>query len=572
MRASFRLRILLGVAFASSLSAGSVGALVACGSSDDDDTSGRKDASTDAAIGTTDSSPGADAASDGGSVNDATLSDADASDAAADADAALALHRPFGLTHFIATGQSLSVGVDGTPLIDTTQPYHNVRISDDGSAPLYDGVGDKLALVPLVAPVRPTEGATLEYPHNIFGQTCNEPAANQVTALAMAADGKDYPVALSVVGESGQSITVIQKGGTGNAYASSMYEATALVGLAADAGETFGVGGIFLTHGETDTGDTTYEASLVQLQSDYQSDLQKLTRQTDGVPLFLSQQCTEPGTAGATSASTLAEWKAAVDNPGKIVLVGSKYQYEYSTADYLHLIGPGYVALGEKYGEAYFEQVVLQHPWRPLAPASLTSATRAGAVITLNLDVAYPPLTLDPMLTTNHATGTYAAWGKGDGFEVSDSTGNLTIDSVAIAGSTVTLTLDKAPTGTGLTLGYAMVQDGEGTQGGAVGGRHGALRDSDPFVGRDAEMIASTVTSGSATITAGTPGTAPFLARTTHDRVHDSAGTEYIVTAHAADGSSVTVSPAWAGASGTTTLGFAHEQRNYLVQFSMAVP
>jgi hypothetical protein len=571
MRASFRLRVLLGAAVVSSIAAGSVGALVACGSSDDG-TSGAKDASTDGTLGKTDSSPpGTDAASDAGPIDDATVSDADAGDAAADADAALALHRPFGLTHFIATGQSLSVGVDGTPLIDTTQPYHNVRISDDGSAPLYDGMGDKLALVPLIAPVRPTEGATLEYPHNIFGQTCNEPAANQVTALAMAADGKDYPVALSVVGESGQSITVIQKGGTGNAYASSMYEATALVGLAADAGATFGVGGIFLTHGETDTGDTTYEASLVKLQSDYQTDLQALTKQTDGVPLFLSQQCTEPGSAGATSASTIAEWKAAVDNPGKIVLVGSKYQYEYSTADHLHLIGPGYVALGEKYGEAYFQQVVLDRPWRPLAPASLTSATHTGAVITLNLDVAYPPLTLDPMLTTNHATGTYAAWAKGEGFEVSDSTGNLTIDSVAIAGSAVTITLDKAPTGTGLTLAYAMVQDGDGTQGGAVGGRHGALRDSDPFVGRDAEKISSTVTAGSATITAGTAGAKPFLARTTHDRVHDASGAEYIVTAHAADGSSVTVSPVWAGASGTVTLDYAHEQRNYLVQFSLPV-
>ena len=566
MRASVRLRVLLGAALAASLSAS---ALVACGSSGDDG-AGAKDASTDGTLRQAgDSAPPADASADASAPFDAAVSDADA--AAADADAAVALHRPYALTHFIATGQSLSVGVAGSPLIDTTQPYHNVRIEDDGSAPLYDGVGDRLSLVPLIAPVRPTEGATLEYPHNIFGQTCNEPAANQVTALAMAADGRDYPVALSVVGESAQSITVIEKGGTGNAYASSIYEATALVGLAADAGASFGVGGIFLTHGETDSALATYEAALVKLQADYQSDLQALTRQADGVPLFLSQQCTEPPSATQTSASTLAEWKAAVDNPGKIVLVGSKYQYEYA-GDHLHLIGPGYVALGEKYGEAYFQQVVRQAAWRPLAPKGLTAASIEGAVITLTLDVAYPPLGLDPMLTTNHATGKYAAWAKGDGFEVSDSTGILTIASVAITGSTVTITLAKPPTGTALTLAYAMEQDVDGsTQGGLVGGRHGALRDSDPFVGRDAEMIAATVTAGSATITA--PGRArPFLARTTHDRVHDAAGAEYLVTAHAADGSSVTVSPVWAGATGTSTLGFAHEQRNYLVQFSLPVP
>ncbi len=561
MRTSRRLRLVAALATAFGVLAVAAASLVACGS-DDDDTS-THDASADSTTKPGDAAGVVDAAAD------AAILDAGTD---ADAEAGLVLHRPFALTHLIATGQSLSVGVQGSPIIDTTQPFHNVRIEDDGSAPLYDGMGDHLSLVPLIAPVRPLSSGAITYPDNIFGQTCNEPAANQVTALAMAADGKDYPVALSVVGESGQSITVIQKGGTGNAYAASMYEATALLGLAGDAGASFGVGGIFLTHGETDSALATYEASLVKLQSDYQTDIQALTKQADAVPLFLTQQCTEPANATDTSASTLAEWTGAVDNPGKIVLVGSKYQYEYA-GDYLHLIGPGYVALGEKSGEAYYQQVVEQIPWRPLAPKGLGAASRTGAVITVHLDVAFPPLNLDPMLIANHGPSSpHSAWQNGDGFEVSDSTGELTISAVALSGTDVTITLASAPTGTGLTLGYAMHQDdASATQGGLVGGRHGAVRDSDPFVGRGAESISATVTSGSATVTAGVAGTKPFLARTTHDRVHDASGNEYIVTGHAADGSSVTLSPVWAGASGTATLAFAHEQRNYLVQFSLPV-
>ena len=74
----------------------------------------------------------------------------------------------------------------------------------------------------------------------------------------------------SVVGQGAASITVIQKNGTGNAYAASLFEATALTRLVAAAGARYEVGAVMLTHGEADAELPSYEDDVARWPSDYE--------------------------------------------------------------------------------------------------------------------------------------------------------------------------------------------------------------------------------------------------------------------------------------------------------------
>ena len=80
------------------------------------------------------------------------------------------------------------------------------------------------------------------------------------------------------------------------------------------------------------------------------------------------------------SASTLAAWKLGVEHPDEIVCSGPKYQYPYSP-DNVHLVTDGYRMLGEKYGQVYFERVVMGRNWQPLQPER---ARRTGRTITVD--------------------------------------------------------------------------------------------------------------------------------------------------------------------------------------------
>src|SRR5262249_20635332 len=148
---------------------------------------------------------------------------------------------------------------------------------------------------------------------------------------------------------------------TGRAYKATLFEASAIKRLAAARGQTYGIGAIVLTHGETDSGNTGYEAAMVQLWSDYNHDLKAITGQSQTIPLITSQQHAFAFVAGqrsGASAATLAEWKVGVDNPNNIICAGPKYQYPYAS-DNVHLVTRGYELLGEKYGEVYLQRVVL---------------------------------------------------------------------------------------------------------------------------------------------------------------------------------------------------------------------
>lgn len=386
----------------------------------------------------------------------------------------------------VGTGQSLSVGAQGVPVVWKGKPTHNLMLSlGEALVPPFDPTGSTLSIVPLVEPMR-RFAATYPsaYPANLDGETPHGAMAEQISALfRLASGGGDYVTVHSVVGESGQPMSVIDKSATekvdgassmGRAYAATLFEAAALARLARGAGKTYGIGAIIITHGESDAGNQHYEEALRGLWSDYNHDLSAITGQTTTIPMLVSQQQSLPN--AGVPASTLAQWRVGLDRAGDIVCSGPKYQYPYAL-DAVHLTAPGYERLGEKYGEVYFRKVVLGEDWRPLQPLD---AARSGNVITVRFHVPVPPLGWDDALAEPNRT-TMSEWAAGRGFEVRAGGAALSITSVAIVGETVRIVCGRDLTGLDLEVAYALTALGAPASGGTT--RWGQLRDSDPLVG-----------------------------------------------------------------------------------------
>ncbi len=384
----------------------------------------------------------------------------------------------------IGTGQSLSVGVGGTPL-RATQPSHRNLKLDLGSRffPALDDTSSRLSLVPLCEPIRPlASGFPTPFPGNIRGETPHTCMASQITELTLAetAGKGDYVTVHSVVGESGQGMKALAKGAVfqddiGYAYTASLFEARAITRLAKRAQRSFGVSAILLTHGETDAQDPGYQASLYRLLEDYNTDLAAITGQAFRAPLLVTQQSSSPTEAGTLADSALAVWKACREHPGEIVCVGPRYQYGY--VDSVHLDALGYDRLGEKYGQIYFERVVKERDWQPLAPLSVE---RQGELVSVAFHVPVPPLLWDESLPLPHTAARPHAWSKGRGFELLANGVPITIDSVEIVGTKVNIVASSAPAGV-LTIRYAASASHKPRPEGSW--RWGQLRDSDPFVG-----------------------------------------------------------------------------------------
>lgn len=389
--------------------------------------------------------------------------------------------RPWDWAGVVGTGQSLAVGAQGMPIATTTQPYHNLKLST-GTLPWpIDPSNTSLTMTALIEPVgRLAPTFPSSWPTNIDGETAHASMANEITALVRAADGGDYVGVHGEVGEDGQGIMFLRKNATqvgvnGHAYQATLIETQAITRLARAMGKTYGVGAIIVTHGEADSGSPTYENDLFQLWSDYQTDLPAITGQTQKIQMIVSQQ----NSINDRSPSTLAQWKIGVDHPGDVVCSGPKYQYPY-TGDHIHLVTDGYRQLGEKYGQVYFERVVLGRDWRPLAP---TTVERSGArIVTVHFHIPVPPLVWDTTFPAPHQA--IPEWQAGKGFELRSAAGRIAIASVAISGDAVQITTAADLPATGVFVGYALTGDATARTTPFVGTfRWGQLRDSDPFVG-----------------------------------------------------------------------------------------
>lgn len=399
--------------------------------------------------------------------------------------ASIASARDWDWSGIIGTGQSLSVGEKGRPVLSTNQPYNNLKLSSDDLPWPIDPNNTNLKLVPLIEPIgRLSPSYPSSWPENIAGETPHTAMADEITALVRASSGHDYITVHSSVGENGQGMIYLKKGAphvglNGRSYEAAMIETKAITRLAKAADKTYGVNAITVTHGESDAGNTNYEAELFKLWNDYNADIAAITGQSRKIQMIVSQQ----NSCADHSPSTQAEWKIGVDHPGYIVCSGPKYQYPYAD-DGIHLVANGYRQLGEKYGQIYFAGVVQGKDWQPLYPNHIK---RKGAVITVRFHVPVLPLIWDTSLESPHPS--VNEWKNGKGFEVASASGKkITIQSAEISGSSVVITCAADP-GPSALVSYAMIGEKQKMNAPYPGTfRWGLLRDSDPFVGANTKL------------------------------------------------------------------------------------
>jgi hypothetical protein len=351
--------------------------------------------------------------------------------------------------HILSTGQSLALGMTSMPALSTTQPYANRSLSPN--------IGGYVApLVPLV------EMNDMESPSSGL--------ANTLHVL----DSLGRPVVIGMHASGGAKYTDLKKGTA--PWVRAMYQVSTTKYEVEAIGNTAYVPvGVTLVHGEADNyvGNAPYyKGYLEEWQQDYETDISAIMGQQISFPMYVSQM-----TTGWTGEMAVAQYQAHRDNPGKIILIGPKYQYAYS--DDLHLINVESKHVGEMFAKVIHEVAVLGHAWNPLMPSRVM---RDQNVITVDFHIPVGNLTIDT--TTIPARPHY-------GFEFVQTGGNVVaITDVALSGSgqQVRITLDSVPTGTDQLLRYAYTcyhggtgyaACGNGEDSSAVGGN---IRDSDTLV------------------------------------------------------------------------------------------
>jgi hypothetical protein len=386
---------------------------------------------------------------------------------------------PWDWNGVIGTGQSLAVGA--LPVLTTTQAYGNLKLSLAGAlVPPWDPTQERLCMVPLTEPIRPLATRyPSPYPDNCYGETLHTAMANEITALVRrAAPDGDHVTVHSVVGECGQGMSALKRhdgdtvGVTGRSYAAAEFELAAIARLARDAGKSYGLRAVVVTHGETDWDSPTYEAELVALLDALNRDAARHTGQTLPAVMLASQTFAFPTGEGQRPLAALTPWRLGVTHPERFVCTGPKYQYE-GTGDGVHLLVESYQALGEKTGQVYYERLLRGADWRPLSPLG---AVASGRVVSVRFHVPVAPLLWDESLPEPYA------WPYGRGFELFAQQERVAIAGVELDGDTVHVTA-RRELPEALTVAYAMTSSGAPMPTHSHAYRWGCLRDSDPFVG-----------------------------------------------------------------------------------------
>jgi hypothetical protein len=365
------------------------------------------------------------------------------------------------IMHILSTGQSLSVGGGGGTAVTTSDPFGNMKFTDDtlaSFAELANGM---------------PEGSgpdTYEVPNLAMGRMLSHLAAlHQPTTLP-------FRQLHSIHGIGASAYDDIKKGGLATAYATGMDQMAAGMSIAQRQNMSYRVGAVTLIHGESDYDEGTtyaeYLGYLKEFQADYNSDIGFATGVDAVVPMVLYQMSNWCAYGGASSDIPAALLDAATQSPGRIYCVGPGYQFNYNAGDKVHMTAESYQWLGEYFGKALYAILVEKRAWQPLRPMYVS---RSAAVVTAVFHVPVGYLEFDTTLVTDPGDYGFEWYDAGDG-------NTVTISSVAIAGpNVVTVTLDGTPTGTDQRLRYAYSNPaGVSTlQAGNSTGPRGNLRDRD---------------------------------------------------------------------------------------------
>lgn len=136
----------------------------------------------------------------------------------------------------------------------------------------------------------------------------------------------------------------------------------------------------------------------------------------------------------------------ATGTPGAFLATSA---YDTATADGVHISGEGFNRLGRRYAKSALAALGVGSSG---AGPRITSASRSGNIVTVNI---------------SHASGTALTDGDGGtgnaltGFQVWDNGTPVTISATAIVGNTVRLTLATTPSGS-VTMAHAMMNNPSG--------------------------------------------------------------------------------------------------------------
>ncbi|MEE2888263.1 MAG: hypothetical protein VX951_12605 [Planctomycetota bacterium] len=364
------------------------------------------------------------------------------------------------LNQVLSTGQSLSVGSRGGPVLSSTQPFRNKMFSSGVCGAATN------RFVPLIE-------TTVETHHSSMANLVTEMAENEVFKN-LSPPQDTHALVVSCHGKGGAPYGSLKKGSLH--YAKGLEQGRRAKIIADASAQSYVVRAVTNVHGESDHNlqNSTYDLSLADWQADYENDVRALTGQLQPVPMLHTQMSswTRLSGNGMTSQIPLLQLKASTNNPRKIVLVGPKYHLDYWT-DGLHLFNDSYRHMGEYYGRVYRHVILEGGTWEPLRPIV---AKRNNATLLVRFHVPVPPLVLDTTLVTD--PGNY-------GFEFWDNSANpRRIVSVELVDEdTVKITLSAIPAGTEQFVRYAYTGVPAANAGPTTGPR-GNLRDSDPSLSR----------------------------------------------------------------------------------------
>ena len=384
----------------------------------------------------------------------------------------------FDINHILSTGQSNSIGTGSAKALSLSQPFQNLMFNVGVSTLNMNGSinGELRQFVPL------SEGT--------WGQpfeTISSGLANLVTELAQQEVFTNEPsprnthqVLMSVNGIAGLAYSDLKKGKPAFSRASDPTGSIASAQkIATNQGNTFVVRALTVIHGEADhqAKNPNYTENLFEWQRDYETTVKDITKQTQNVPMLMSQMSSFPsknyestmGVQDPHSASIpLQQLAAHVSSSGRIVLVGPTYQLPFAAADHIHFTEAGYQHLGEYFAKVYRSIVLTGHRWDPLRPVS---ATLNGNVIDIKFLVPKAPLAWDTVIVPKRDN--YGFSFADDGAPASEA---AIITRVDLASSdTVRITLSRNPLGTKPRISYA-VDPNHGS---------GNLRDSDDTKSRN---------------------------------------------------------------------------------------
>ena len=309
------------------------------------------------------------------------------------------------------------------------------------------------ALTTLAEPMRGIPRGTA-WPTNMMNQSLHTPLAARLSVLV-----PGVRTAHIAVGQNGQPMAGIKKGGSAPSYAASLAEAARMTRLFDAKGYDYRIAAVILTHGESDLGSATYGDQVLELQANYDADLRAITGQAAPIPMIVTQPSAgypQP-TVGLTSGIGDRLLTAWLTHRSQLIFAGSKLGLSYWPNDF-HLDAAGTRDLGSLYAEAARPLLDGSPAFEPLYPVSVTRDATDGAVVTVVLN---RPATFDASLWgTTHATTFGGAWANARGFEAVNTGGApIAITAVALAGSTVTLTCATKPA----AIGHAMYGDGPNT-------------------------------------------------------------------------------------------------------------